>query len=688
MILAEIRENTMSSLFLRRALPWLAFSLLAINALFVQHPLLGLPSLFFFVLSSGFALGPRLTNSPCPYSQTLLGSLAAIALLSLTGCAVYYLTVVSTGTLLLAAAAVATLASATAQIPPTATPPVSTEKVRWIDGALAGIGIVALASWWSVITDISVQEAVRTPWQAVPVIAISALGLSFLIAVALLWRERTQRLGAGLLAMSLFSLFVMAAAIYPLGYGFDPFLHRATLGHILEHGTITPKPLYYIGEYALELIAVKLGSLSLMTVNTLLVPFLAAFGTVGIFLAREKETSSHFGLSALLLLPFGAFVQTTPQALAFLFTAWCILAPTKNIFLPALFAVAAIFTHPLAGIPSAIYVVFRVLKKLHGLRPALGVWFMGAVAVLASIAIPTAFLLQAKLAHLPLELNLLGIFRLDQLPLSGFLGTQFSGAGDIAYFILNNLFFITLFVAALGVMRMKRKCGWYIPLLTALTVFINFILLSLIIDFRFLISYERVDFALRLLTLISLLLLPYLFVFFDTLRERLQARPLILRLGFFGLIVLLACAQIYGAYPRHDNYARSAGFNVSATDIEAVYMIDQVAADQQYIVLSDQALAAAAVSELGFKQYYHDDIFFYPIPTGGPLYQHFLSMVEEQPNLSTVTAAMDLAGVDLAFFAMHDYWWDSEAIIENTKTLTEDWFTLDEGAVTVFIFTR
>lgn len=688
MILAEIRENTMSSLFLRRALPWLAFSLLAINALFVQHPLLGLPSLFFFVLSSGFALGPRLTNSPCPYSQTLLGSLAAIALLSLTGCAVYYLTVVSTGTLLLAAAAVATLASATAQIPPTATPPVSTEKVRWIDGALAGVGIVALASWWSVITDISVQEAVRTPWQAVPVIAISALGLSFLVATTLLWRERTQLLGAGLFALSLFSLLVMTAAIYPLGYGFDPFLHRATLTHILEHGTITPKPLYYIGEYALELIAVKLGSLSLTTLNTLLVPFLAAFGTVGILLAREKKTSSHFALIALLLLPFGALVQTTPQALAFLFTVWCVLAPTKKSFVPGLFALAALFTHPLAGIPSAVYVTLLVLQQLRKRHPRLSRRLMIVVVALASIAIPVAFFLQAKIAGLPLSLNLSGLLNVGNLPLAGFLGTQFSGPGDIAYLFIGNLFLLTVVLAGMGTVIMRKADDWYLPGLTALTLFVNFIILSLVVDFRFLISYERIDFALRLLTLISLLLLPYLIPFFDHIRERLLVRPPILRISFFYLVTILALAQVYSAYPRHDNYARSAGFNVSATDMKAVHMIDQLAGDQQYIVLSDQALAAAAVSELGFKQYYHDDIFFYPIPTGGPLYQHFLSMVEEQPNLSTVTAAMDLAGVDLAFFAMHDYWWDSEAIIENTKTLTEDWFTLDEGAVTVFIFTR
>jgi hypothetical protein len=147
-------------------------------------------------------------------------------------------------------------------------------------------------------------------------------------------------------------------------------------------------------------------------------------------------------------------------------------------------------------------------------------------------------------------------------------------------------------------------------------------------------------------------------------------------------------SNVYAAYPRHDNYVRSSGFNLGPSDIDTVKAIEDKAASDQYIVLSSQALAAAAVQELGFKQYYHDDIFFYPIPTGGPLYQHFLTMVEEQPSTATMQAAMDLAGVDLAFFAVHDYWWQAPQIIENTKAIADDWFAVGDGAITVFMFSR
>ncbi len=70
------------------------------------------------------------------------------------------------------------------------------------------------------------------------------------------------------------------------------------------------------------------------------------------------------------------------------------------------------------------------------------------------------------------------------------------------------------------------------------------------------------------------------------------------------------------------------------------------------------------------------------------MYEYFLSMVDVGLSRDTMTAAMDLAGVDLAFFAVSDYWWQSEMLVENTKRIADDWFSVGEGAVTVFVFRR
>ena len=58
---------------------------------------------------------------------------------------------------------------------------------------------------------------------------------------------------AGLVLSSLHLLltFSVANIIFPLGFGFDPFIHQATEKHILDFGFILPKKLYYIGQYVL-----------------------------------------------------------------------------------------------------------------------------------------------------------------------------------------------------------------------------------------------------------------------------------------------------------------------------------------------------------------------------------------------------------------------------------------------------
>jgi len=47
---------------------------------------------------------------------------------------------------------------------------------------------------------------------------------------------------------------------------------------------------------------------------------------------------------------------------------------------------------------------------------------------------------------------------------------------------------------------------------------------------------------------------------------------------------------------------------------------------------------------------------------------------------------LDTADVDLAFFVVNNYWWQSEKIIENTKNISDDWFAV--GDVTIFKFIR
>jgi hypothetical protein len=494
----------------------------------------------------------------------------------------------------------------------------------------------------------------------------------------------------------------MAAVIYPIGFGFDPFLHRATVQHIAEFGTITPKPLYYIGQYALELTLHLVGSLQINLIDRFLLPILAAFlltGSTLVGLSSLTKNKSNFVLVGLLLFPLGTLISTTPQGLAYTFCAAAIaLAFSSSIIPSILLSLAAAITHPIAGIPAVIFVatVFFLRHTTNKLHQKIII----AISVLCNIiAIPTLFTLQSIKSGLALSFNLSNLVdasRWQALGLTSFFSNHFNTWYDALYLVIDNLFLITIILALISFFYHRNinsrqdppNSSIWLLITTSVAMFLNFLILSLLFNFDFLISYEQSDYALRALTMTQIFLLPLVALGLVAINDYLKTKPLALRLTFFAILTVIAVGNIYGAYPRHDNYARSAGFNTSQADLDAVQKIDALANGQSYIALANQATSAAAIGLYGFKTYYHGDIFYYPIPTGGSLYQKYLSMVNNAPSLNTIYEAMDLAGVDLAYFAVSNYWWQSTQIITNTKLLTNTWFPIDNGTITIFEFRR
>jgi len=105
-------------------------------------------------------------------------------------------------------------------------------------------------------------------------------------------------------------------------------------------------------------------------------------------------------------------------------------------------------------------------------------------------------------------------------------------------------------------------------------------------------------------------------------------------------LALFITISTYLTYPRADAFAKSRADATSQADITAVRWIEADSAGKNYVVLSNQAVAAAALQEFGFKKYYTDQntecqmskvkcqmLFFYPIPTTSLLYQLYLDIL-------------------------------------------------------------
>ncbi len=108
-------------------------------------------------------------------------------------------------------------------------------------------GILSLVAAWMTLLGSGSSAALRSPWESVPLRFLVLLGTATVSVFLLAQNKRTVRyatiLGLFVVATSLF----VAAVVYRLGYGFDPFIHEAAMREIVAHGVVFPKTPYYLG---------------------------------------------------------------------------------------------------------------------------------------------------------------------------------------------------------------------------------------------------------------------------------------------------------------------------------------------------------------------------------------------------------------------------------------------------------
>lgn len=210
-------------------------------------------------------------------------------------------------------------------------------------------------------------------------------------------------------------------------------------------------------------------------------------------------------------------------------------------------------------------------------------------------------------------------------------------------------------------------------------------------DFTFLIDYERGNYADRLFLVAALFLLPPALETAGDLLIRLTRKPLT---NFAAGLLFLAAwsgAGTYLALPRHDATIVGHGWSVSQADFEAVRWVDQNADGKTYTVLADQSVSAAAVATFGFKRYVKDptsgeQIFYYPIPTGGSLYAIFLRAAGDEPTRETIREATKLGQTDIVYLVLDDYWWNADDVADKLSAVADQTFTIENGKTRVYRF--
>lgn len=660
-----------------------------------------------FLLTTGWIFGSRLFSTSHYIIRLFLGSLIPLTLMMIIGAVFYYALHLGTASVLATLIIISLLAIIIQQLPSPVTDLTKSNQTKWYIQILPILSFITTGVFaFRVLLRTHAVESIRSPWELLPGYFFIFV---FLTAVALiilaLLRSKITIFATMAFAALFFSITLF---IYPLGYGFDPFIHQATEQYIADHGTISPKPFTYLGQYALIDTIHRITQLPIVTLDRLLLPILLVlFIPLAGWLAFENSVA----LALLFLLPLSTFAATTPQGVAnalviiSLLVALGTRATGYRGLIPLwLLGLAAVLTHPIAGIPLLVFVFIwtGIQSKISSIKKFRSLLIVLTVTI-GSVALPLLFALYGLINKSRQIVysdfwnrifpTLAGVFH------TGVFETRFNPLIDLVYFFGANLNLVIIIGVALTLILFWRKNEFW-PLVfvaAALVSFFNAILLLAIIDFSFLPLYEQSGYAERLLDLSMVFLLPiFLWGLSRGLRFVLQKNNLITSTGIILLIAGILTSSLYLTYPHQDAYTTEHGWSVGKTDLEAVRFVNQQAGDQPFIVLANQSVSAAALREFGFKYYFpftaidgeKSTAFYYPIPTGGPLYAYFLQMSYTGPKRVTISDAMDRAGVQLGYFIMNRYWSNSSETIERAKLIASAWWEFGNGAVTVFEFKK
>ena len=563
--------------------------------------------------------------------------------------------------------------------------------------------------WWPIVVYISLiaicgfllfknasSAALISPWSVVS----SKFFYVYFASTVWLFYVLSRQLKPGaklwLLRIHYFLAFSVALIVYKIGYGFDPFIHQATMELIDKQGYVLPKPLYYLGNYSLVVILHKLSGVSIYLLNKILVPLAAAIflpGAIFTFL-KNWGTPKRFApvILILLALPLNLFILSTPQNLTYLWLLLVIfysLSPHLS-YLPVILGAATLSIHPLGGLPAIFFVIWNELLNRKSQFKA--IWWRSINTVLwgfAALSIPLSFTLVTGQSWHDLSFSLSGLISVFNITaVSTNLGSFIL---NFSYFLANSWLFTFIALAILGIIiwSKKNKDEAFVLLKMFSALLFGF-LISASLSFSFLIDYERNNYISRLPILMALFALPAAILAIDYLTTKVWRATKTEIISAWLLISIIITASLYLSYPRLDAYMNSRGYSVSNADLLAVRSIAEQTT-KPYIVLANQQTSVASLKELGFNHYFDTPsgpVFFYPIPTGGALYQYYLDAVNKNPDRSTMASAMDLVGVKESYFVISKYWWLSNRIIAEAKIQADTYWQVEGGDIYVFKFKR
>lgn len=551
-----------------------------------------------------------------------------------------------------------------------------------------------------------------SPWQTLEpwFFLLYGFGLACLFIASFYTKNHSTRLF--LHSVFLFIAFGVAAILYTYGFGFDGFIHRATEEWIKNQGFILPKNPFYIGQYSILVWLSLLTSIPVFYLDIFFVPVLAATllpHTVSYTLKKVCHIPKNIGITLTWCIPFLYFITlnlTTPHNVVLLYVILAIFSSLLYIrnhisfLVPLLIAIGAIVTHPLLGAPVFLFVcTLFVLKKQK--RYNLQILFL--YFVLLSILPSVLFIFQNMrhgfgFPHITNPfLHVQEFFALFARPYWYIARSHIQL--EILYTWQQCIAPIIILFGLFGYWKQKNKSP-----LTHLFVLSFF---GCICAAWFLRSWlffpgvaapEQTNYPLRFLWASPLFLLPWsmhatvlfykkiaLFVHKKSIGIKYIAQTSILL--SIGTILMVS---LYFSYPQRNDKARFPGYNVTAADFAAVEWIHNDNTEYNYIVLANPLTSVAALTKYSFAKHFitanQEEVFYYAIPSGGPLYKEYGNMLYKEQKREHIQNALLLTGAKKAYFVINSYWGNFDAIVAGAKKTADSWHAINNGEIYIFSY--
>ncbi len=555
-------------------------------------------------------------------------------------------------------------------------------------------------------------DLMPSPWQAVKYWFFIIYALSTGLLFFLIYTRNSTKERILLSSFHLLTTFIITSILYPLGFGFDAFVHRATETWIMNNGFVNPKQPYYIGQYSLVVWLAQLTKIPLFYIDVYLVPFLASITLpAGIIysLKRAFKIDGKYTAYSVWLIPFIPFLSlhlTTPHNVVLLFSmlivffSFAFLHDKLDAKILFFLALAALCTHPLVGAPMFIFTLAVLISKKEYKNKNIFYLILIFLFISLIFSLPAMFLLNNLRAGAGLPqftnpiLSINKFFELFARPYWYAKNTPL--IYELLYFWQSLITPVAVAMGIIGFVQYQKKHKNKLLYIFPVSIFgfiISAWLLRSWIIFPDVVSYEQGDFPLRLVKASILFLLPFAGYFIYSIinwGENYKFKKIFfVKILLFSSVILMV--SLYLSYPQRNIKARFPGLNVTATDFKAVEWIHNKNPEYNYIVLANQLVSAAALTDYSFAKYYqtpNGEIFYYSVPTGGLLYQQYGKMLYEGQKREYMDKAMDLAGVNKSYFIINSYWANSDQIIEGAKKTADAWLIMDGGKVWIFEYNK